>query len=72
MEIATRYTQIENKHEEKKIINIETIKRKMSEKKIILPSVRNPDWKIAKAETEKINELLTHIPTNNGIKRTNK
>ena len=35
------------------------------EKKTTLPSLRNQDWKIIKAETEKVKELSTHIPTNN-------
>ena len=31
----------------------------MSENKTTLPSVRNQAWKTLKAETEKINDLLT-------------
>ena len=34
----------------------------MSEKKTRLPSLRNQDWKTDQSETEKINELLTHVP----------
>ena len=34
-------------------INLETIKRMMSEKKTTLPSFRNQDWKTVKAEIEK-------------------
>ena len=37
----------------------------MSEKKTTLRSLRNIDWKTVEAETGKINELLTHISTNN-------
>ena len=37
----------------------------MSEKKTILPSLRNQDWKKDKVETEKFNKLLKHIPTDN-------
>ena len=36
----------------------------MSSKKTTLRSLRNQDWKTVKAETEKINELLTHISSN--------
>ena len=43
----------------------ENLKRIMSEKKTRLPSIRNQDWKTIKTETEKINELLTYISTNN-------
>ena len=35
----------------------------MSEKKTARPSVRNQDWKTVKAETEKIKNLITNIPT---------
>ena len=45
-------------------MNIEVIKRIMSEKKITLPSLRNQNWKTVNIETEKINEL-THMSTNN-------
>ena len=34
-------------------MNVETIKRMMSAKKTILPSLRNQDWKKVQAETEK-------------------
>ena len=33
----------------------------MYKKKTRLPSLRNIDWKRVKAETEKLNDLLTHI-----------
>ena len=36
----------------------------MSENKTALPSLRNQGWKTIKAKTEKINDLLTTIPTN--------
>ena len=45
-------------------IEIKIIKRIMSEKKTALPSRRNEDWKIVKAETENINELLILSSTN--------
>ena len=35
----------------------------MSEKKTALPSLRSQDWKTVKAETEKINDLITNTPT---------
>ena len=37
----------------------------MSENTTKLPSLRNQEWKTIKAETEKINELFTHISTSN-------
>ena len=36
----------------------------MSEKKTTLPSLRNQDGRTVKAETEKVNDLLTNILTN--------
>ena len=36
----------------------------MPEKKITLPSLRNQDWRTVKTEIEKVNDLLTNIPTN--------
>ena len=36
----------------------------MSEKKPTLHSFRNQDWRTVKFETEKVNDLLTNIPTN--------
>ena len=49
----------------KEKINVEIIKTIMSKKNTTLPSVRNQDWKTIKTEFEKINELSTHISTNN-------
>ena len=34
-------------------------------KKPTLPSLRNIEWRIVKAETNKVNPVLTYIPTNN-------
>ena len=34
-------------------------------KKTTLPSLRNIEWRIVKAETNKVNQVLTYIPTNN-------
>ena len=45
-------------------MNIDNLKRIMSEKKTGLPSLRNQDWRTIKTKTEKINKLLTHISTN--------
>ena len=36
----------------------------MSEKKTTLPSIRNQDWRIVRSQTEKVNDSLTNIPTN--------
>ena len=41
------------------------MKRIKSEKKNAMTSLRNQNWKAVKAETEKIKDLLTNIPTNN-------
>ena len=32
-------------------------------RKKTLPSFRNQDWSTVKSETEKVNDLLTYIPT---------
>ena len=42
-------------HEEK--MNVEIMKRIMSEKKPTLPSLRNQGWKTVKTETEKFDDL---------------
>ena len=44
---------------------VEIRKRIMSEKKTILPSLRNEDCKTIETETEKKNDLLPNIPTGN-------
>ena len=46
-------------------MNVKIIKRIMLELKITLSCLRNQDGKTVKADTEKINELLTHIRTSN-------
>ena len=46
-------------------INLENLKRIMYKKKTRLPSLRYQDWSTVKAETEKINDLLTHISMKN-------
>ena len=45
-------------------MNVEFMKRIMSENKTPLPSLRNQDWRTVKSETKKANDLLTNIPTN--------
>ena len=37
----------------------------MTEKKNLLPSLRNQDWKKVKIETEKVNKLLANFQTGN-------
>ena len=45
-------------------MNVDIIKRIMSEKKTTLASLRHQDWRTVKSETDKMNDLLTNIPTN--------
>ena len=54
-----------NNNKKRKKINIENLKRIVSEKKTRLPLLRNHDWRTVKAETEKIKEFVAHISTNN-------
>ena len=46
-------------------LNLENLKRIMNSEKISLPSLRNIEWKIVRAETNKVNQVLTYISTNN-------
>ena len=46
-------------------LNLENLKRIMNSKKITLPSLRYIEWRIIKAETNKVNQVLTYISTNN-------
>ena len=46
------------------MLNRENLKRIMNIEKITLPS-RNIEWRIVKAETNKVNQVLTYISTNN-------
>ena len=48
-------------------VNLENVKRTLSSEKIILPSLRNIEWKTLKIETGKINHILPYIATNNII-----
>ena len=49
-------------HEQK--LNLENLKRIMNSEKITLPSLRNIEWKIARADTNEVNQVLTYISTN--------
>ena len=46
-------------------VQLENLKRIMNRKKTTLPSFRNIEWKTVKTETNKINQVLTYISTNN-------
>ena len=53
-------------------MNVLILKRIMSEKENILPSLRSQDWKTVKVETEKEQIINTyHNEQHHGIKRTN-
>ena len=45
--------------------NLENSKRSMNSEKITLPSLRNIEWTIVRAETNKVNQVLAYISTNN-------
>ena len=45
--------------------NTENLKRIMNSEKTTLPSFRNMEWRTLKTETNKINQILPHISTNN-------
>ena len=46
-------------------INLENVQRIMNSEKTTLPSLRNIEWRALKIETEKTNQILPFIPTNN-------
>ena len=50
--------------QEQKLI-LKNLKRILNSEKTTLPSLRNIEWGIVKAETNKVNQVLTYIPTNN-------
>ena len=56
--------QEETQSQEQKV-NLENVPRIMNSEKTSLPSLRNIEWKTLKIETNKINHILTYIPTNN-------
>ena len=45
-------------------MNVDILKRIISEKKTTLTSLRNQDWRTVKYETEKVKDLLTNIMIN--------
>ena len=44
---------------------LENLKRIMNSEKTTLPSLRNIEWRIVRAETNKVNQVLAYISTNN-------
>ena len=44
---------------------LKNLKRILNSENTTLPSLRNIEWWIVKAETNKVNQVLTYIPTNN-------
>ena len=45
--------------------NLENLKRIMNSEKTTLPTLRNLEWRTLKTETNKINQILPYISTNN-------
>ena len=50
--------------QEQKLI-LRNLKKILNSEKITLASLRNIEWRIVKAETNKVNQVLTYISTNN-------
>ena len=50
--------------QEQKLI-LRNLKGILNSEKTTLPSLRNIEWRIVKAEMNKVNQVLTYIPTNN-------
>ena len=46
-------------------VNLENLKRIMGSEKTTLLSLRNIEWRTVKRETNKINQVLPYISTNN-------
>ena len=46
-------------------LNLKNLKRIMNSGKTTIPSLRNIEWRIVKAETNKVNQVLLYITTNN-------
>ena len=46
-------------------LNLKNIKKIMNSEIITLPSLRNIEWRIVRTETNKVNQVLTYISTNN-------
>ena len=53
-----------NKHYHKNN-NLENLMRILNSEKITLPSLRNIEWRTVNAVTNKVNQVLTYISTNN-------
>ena len=49
---------------QEKKTNLENVKRIMNSEKTNLPSLRNIEWRSLKTETNKINQMLPYITTN--------
>ena len=54
----------ETQSQEQKL-NLENFKIILDSEKTTLPSLRNIEWRTVKAETNKVNQVLTYISTNN-------
>ena len=50
--------------QEQKLI-LKNLRRILNSEKTTLPSLRNIEWRIVKAKTNKVSQVLTSIPTNN-------
>ena len=50
---------------QKQHTNLENLKRNMNSVKTTFPSLRNIEWRTLKTETNKINQILPYISTNN-------
>ena len=46
-------------------LNLENLKTIMNSEKIPLSPLKNIEWKIVRAETNKVNQVLTYLSTNN-------
>ena len=46
-------------------LNLGNLKRILNSEKTTLPSLRNIEWRTVKAETNKVNQVLTYVSTNN-------
>ena len=49
---------------QEQMLILKNVKRILNSEKTTLPSLRNIEWRIVKAETNKLNQVLTYIPTN--------
>ena len=60
---TTQQNNLELTQEQKLILK--KFKRILNKEKTTLPSLRNIEWRIVKVETNKVNQVLTYISTNN-------